>query len=139
MPISVSVEYSYGMCPLHMRRAADKACQWYSDQVLDKHFLQVVLVNASVIGTATKNSYGDHGIIWYEEKCEEKELFVIQVAANLECLNKKREDTINVMLSTIFHEFVHYEQLRDGKKIWERGVDKRAKKLLEEFNEDVDV
>jgi len=135
MPISLAAEYSDGLCPLHMRRSAEKACEWYSHQVHEKHLLQVVLVNAPLIIIEGEDS---HGSFWYEEDSIDRELFVIQIAANMDGMGESRQKCINLMLETLFHEFVHYEQARDGKKVWERGVDDRAKKMLEEFTEDDD-
>lgn len=42
-------------------------------------------------------------------------------------------EALRMLLETIAHEFVHYEQIRDRRPINEVGVDARAKALVEEY------
>jgi len=37
------------------------------------------------------------------------------------------------VIKTCFHEFAHYEQFRDGKKIQERGVKVRTRSLIKKY------
>jgi hypothetical protein len=46
---------------------------------------------------------------------------------------QNRCEQIPELLNTFAHEFVHYEQYRDDKKQSHRGVESRAKSLVNKF------
>lgn len=135
MAISVSVEIADGLPPKHMRDLAISACEWYAEYVRDEDLLQVVLVNAPQIIIE-----GDpcHGSIWYDEDTPNPEISVIHISSNYRKSGISAKDGEQLFLATLFHEFVHYEQLRDCRKVSEKGVDRRAKALLDRYEDETE-
>lgn len=57
----------------------------------------------------------------------------IWIAAGLADIVKPKREGRRAVASTLLHEFVHYEQFRDGRVATERGVQLRANNLLRKF------
>jgi hypothetical protein len=133
MPISLCLEVCHGRPKKHIVDEAKSVCEWVSDLVEDRHFVSVVLINMTHIMV---DGDWSHGAIWYDEDSRDPEVIVIQVCCDLGSLSK--QDQTRTFLSTFFHEFIHYEQIRDKRKVTERNVDKKAEKLLELYLEERD-
>ena len=62
------------------------------------------------------------------ERCSGITIFIAGMAPPVDFM--KRSDWLSQVREVICHEFVHYEQYRDGKRLSERGVRVRARNLV---------
>jgi hypothetical protein len=93
-----------------------------------KHEIIIYVVSEQAIDDGNRVSFGVFG------HCGRSEKLAIYVAAGAaEVVQEKggtRATGVADVVDTLRHEWAHYEQFRDGKKLQERGVAARARGKL---------
>lgn len=91
-----------------------------------KHSITLIVVPAQVVGDPKNGEPCGFGAFDYRD---EKDLKIWLAGHQLPDL--EYDEWLEALTSNLAHELAHYEQYRDGKTIQERGVEVRAKRLVE--------
>jgi hypothetical protein len=138
MPHVVTYEARHGRPERIIQEFIPDFCDWLGSGVREDHYLTFTLINTNAIQDpgSEKTCFG--AFVWHDDA----RILQIFVAVNAHFLNHSERkadidamegDRLRHVLFVAAHEFAHYEQLRDGKKIQERGVKVRAENLVNTF------
>jgi hypothetical protein len=109
--------------------AVRKACDKLPEVTPLKHNVRVLLHKSQIVMDPSDRTYSFG--LFDSQYCR------IDVAAGiaptLRKLGDTKEQATAAVVHTLVHEFVHYEQYRDGRELTERGVNLRAKKLMQQL------
>lgn len=108
-----------------VRALAAKAFGWYSVNFDVPHHVRVLVVPAPCI--VDRNHGSGFGVFSTRTITVRDRRVRPMIGIAGHCPQGcEYEDWLQTLPETIFHEIAHYEQFRDGRKLQERGVAKRA-------------
>lgn len=122
--------YQYDGVPTWKRDAIGQFADWLCDQSPVRHTIEVYMVNRTCLPTDD----GRRCWAFFNGTGRRPTIVISCRRPVIKGRVLDRNKGISHMLWNFAHEFVHYEQWRDGRSMNERGVNQRARALVDRFH-----